>query len=162
MTLHGLWAEHGDIILGYCSATDSIVSYDYYAPEGKVYVAKGKAFKDNRDSIYSDTLTEKLSNIKKIVLKPAYASTSCGTKDGFAPVVMLNPKIAYANGQLTISIPRASNVKVEIFDLMGNLVTRSLGYADMHTISLKHLKRGAYVARVTANHAMRAQRFLVK
>ena len=161
MTLHGLWAEHGDIILGYCSATDSIVSYDYYAPEGKVYVAKDLAFKDSRDSIYSDTLTEKLSNIKKIVLKPAYASTSCGTKDGFAPVVILNPKIAYANGQLTISIPRASNVKVEIFDLMGNLVKKSFGNTETHTIPLNHLKRGAYVARVTANHAVRALRFQV-
>lgn len=160
-TLHGLWAENGDIILGYCSATDSIVSYDYYAPEGKVYVAKDLAFKDSRDSIYSDTLTEKLSNIKKIVLKPAYASTSCGTKDGFAPVVMLNSKIAYANGQLTIIVPRATNVKVEIFDLMGNLVKKSFGNTETHAVSLNHLKRGAYVARVTANHAVRALRFQV-
>ena len=161
LLLHGLWAEHGDIILGYCSATDSIVSYDYYAPEGKVYVAKDLAFKDSRDSIYSDTLTEKLSNIKKIVLKPAYASTSCGAKDGFVPVVTHTPKIAYANGQLTIIVPRTTNVKVEIFDLMGNLVKKSFGNTETHTVSLNHLKRGAYVARVTANHAVRALRFQV-
>ena len=160
--LNGINSDHGNIILGYCSMTDSIVSYKYYAPEGKVIIAKGLAFKDKYDSVYSDTL-KNLKGLANLVLRPAYASTSCSEKNSFTPIAAgQKPKIIYANGQLTISTPRASNVKVEIFDLMGNLVTKSIGYADIHTVSLTHLKRGVYMARVTADHAMHAQRFQVK
>jgi hypothetical protein len=47
------------------------------------------------------------------------------------------------------------------FLLMGNLVKKSFGNTETHAVSLNYLKRGAYVARVTANHAVRSLRFQV-
>lgn len=146
------------IILGYNSANDSI-KVDNYFSEKEFCTVDNQAFKDEDGNIYRGTLDA--YHLAGKTLKPACLFSSCDENNGFKPITAHNPKIAYANGLLTIIVPRATNVKVEIFDLMGNLVKKSFGNTETHAVSLNHLKRGAYVARVTANHAVRALRFQV-
>ena len=146
------------VTIGYNSVTDSIKATNFFASRG-IDTYNDQAFKDEDGNIYRGDIDAYY--IAGKTLKPACISSSCDVKNGFKPVAILVPKIAYANGQLSIIAPRVTNVKVEIFDLMGNLVKKSFGNTETHAVSLNHLKRGAYVARVTANHAVRALRFQV-
>ena len=158
----GVFAYTGSLVLGLKDTTGSIKASSYNA-RYIVQIAEGLVLKDENGNFYSGTLSYSTANaLAGKTLKFAYASSDSDMTTDFAPVVAFDPKIIYADGLLSISAPQASNVKVEVFDLMGNLVTKSLGHADKYAVSLSHLKRGAYVARVTTGHAVRSLRFLIK
>ena len=71
-------------------------------------------------------------------------------------------KAVYRNGELSVTLPRTSEVRVDVFDMMGNLTTSSRGYAAEHVVSLQHLNRGFYVVRVSANSVTRVLKVQVK
>ena len=71
-------------------------------------------------------------------------------------------KAVYRNGELSVMLPRVSEVKVDVFDMMGNLTKSSRGYAAEHVEPLQHLNRGFYVVRVSANSATRVLKIQVK
>ena len=71
-------------------------------------------------------------------------------------------KAVYRNGELSVMLPRVSEVKVDVFDMMGNLTKSSRGYAAEHVVPLQHLNRGFYVVRVSANSATRVLKIQVK
>ena len=71
-------------------------------------------------------------------------------------------KAVYRNGELSVTLPRVSEVKVDVFDMMGNLTESSRGFAAEHVVPLQHLNRGFYVVRVSANSAVRVLRIQVK
>jgi hypothetical protein len=71
-------------------------------------------------------------------------------------------KAVYRNGELSVTLPRVSEVKVDVFDMMGNLTESSRGFAAEHVVPLQHLNRGFYVVRVSANSASRVLKIQVK
>ena len=71
-------------------------------------------------------------------------------------------KAVYRNGELSVMLPRTSDVKVDVFDMMGNLTKSSRGYAAEHVVPLQQLNRGFYVVRGSANGATRVLRIQVK
>lgn len=71
-------------------------------------------------------------------------------------------KAVYRNGELSVTLPRTSKVKVDVFDMMGNLTESSRGVAAEHVVPLQHLNRGFYVVRVSANSAVRVLKIQVK
>ena len=68
----------------------------------------------------------------------------------------------YRNGVLSVTVPKTSDIKVDVFDMMGNLTTSSRGYAAEHIVILQHLNRGFYVVRVSVNSATRVLNVQVK
>ena len=71
-------------------------------------------------------------------------------------------KAVYRDGELSVMLPRTSDVKVDVFDMMGNLTKSSRGYAAEHVVPLQQLNRGFYVVRVSAYGATRVLRIQVK
>jgi hypothetical protein len=71
-------------------------------------------------------------------------------------------KAVYRNGELSVTLPKTSEVKVDVFDMMGNLTESSYGYAAEYVVSLQHLNRGFCVVRVSANSATRVLKIQVK
>ena len=71
-------------------------------------------------------------------------------------------KAVYRNGELSVTLPRVSEVKVDVFDMMGNLTESSRGFAAEHVVPLQRLNRGFYVVRVSANSATRVLKVQVK
>ena len=68
----------------------------------------------------------------------------------------------YRNGVLSVTLPKTSDIKVDVFDMMGNLTKSSRGRAMEHIVPLQHLNRGFYVVRVSANSATRVLKIQVK
>ena len=71
-------------------------------------------------------------------------------------------KVVYRNGELSVMLPRAAEVKVDVFDMMGNLTESSHGYAAEYVVPLRHLNHGFYVVRVSANSVARVLKIQVK
>ena len=66
---YGIYSQNRDITLGWTNSTDFIKASNY---KGSVQIAEGKSFKDDKDNVYSGTLTgEQLSAIKGKKLEPA-------------------------------------------------------------------------------------------
>ena len=68
----------------------------------------------------------------------------------------------YRNGVLSVTLPKTSDIKVDVFDMMGNLAEMSRGHAAEHVVILQHLNRGFYVVRVSANSVTRVLKVQVK
>jgi uncharacterized repeat protein (TIGR02543 family) len=57
--------NHGNVVLGWTSATDSIKVSSYYINKGSVIIAEGKPFKDENGNVYRGKLTdEQIAAIK--------------------------------------------------------------------------------------------------
>ncbi|SOD13432.1 Listeria/Bacterioides repeat-containing protein [Fibrobacter sp. UWB16] len=68
---YGISSWDGNITLGWTNSTDFIYASSYYCEKGSVSIAEGKSFKDEKDIVYSGTLTdENLEYIKNKTLTP--------------------------------------------------------------------------------------------
>lgn len=89
-------------------------------------------------------------------------SSSSGKTDGLYPTVG-SVNMVFAHNELTVTVPKASEVKVQVFDMLGHLQEHYLGYsAGDHVVSLRHLNRGVYIVRVASGSAVKTQRIMIK
>lgn len=89
-------------------------------------------------------------------------SSSSGKPDGLYPTVG-SVNMVFAHNELTVTVPKASEVKVQVFDMLGHLQEHYLGYsAGDHVVSLRHLNRGVYIVRVASGSAVKTQRIMIK
>ena len=72
-------------------------------------------------------------------------------------------KVAFAHNELTVTAPTASEVKVYIFDLQGNLKQQYRGHsAGTHSVSLVSMNRGLYLVKVVSGGSVQTLRAQVK
>ena len=91
------------------------------------------------------------------------SSSSKEKKDGFAPVVASGLKVRFVRNELAVTVPTASEVKVYVFDLQGNLKKQYHGHsAGTHNVSLNQMNRGLYLVRVVSGSNVRTLRAQVK
>lgn len=89
-------------------------------------------------------------------------SSSSGKPDGLYPTVG-SVNMVFAHNELTVTVPKASEVKVQVFDMLGHLQEHYLGYsAGDHVVSLRHLNKGVYIVRVASGNAVKTQRIMIK
>lgn len=89
-------------------------------------------------------------------------SSSSGKPDGLYPTVG-SVNMVFAHNELTVTVPKASEVKVQVFDMLGHLQEHYLGYsAGDHVVSLRHLNKGVYIVRVAGGNAVKTQRIMIK
>jgi hypothetical protein len=78
-------------------------------------------------------------------------------------LAMNGAKFGYANNVLTMALPTAATVRLQVFDLTGHLVeTFAEPVNGAKSISLAHLNRGNYLVRVESNSMVRTARIAVK
>ena len=78
---------YNGITLGWTNSTDYIYASGYYSENG-ISIAEGKSFKDDKDNVYSGTLTgEQLSAIKGKKLEPCYVVTF-DAQNGDDPIML--------------------------------------------------------------------------
>ena len=78
-------------------------------------------------------------------------------------VVQSNFKYSFANNELTVYMPKASLVRVLVYDLGGRLVTSfNEDVAGSKVFSLDKLKRGVYQVRIESKSQTRSARISVK
>ena len=78
-------------------------------------------------------------------------------------VVQSNFKYSFANNELTVYMPKASLVRVLVYDLGGRLVTSfNEDVAGSMVFSLDKLKRGVYQVRIESKSQTRSARISVK
>ena len=89
-------------------------------------------------------------------------SSSSAKPDGLYPTVG-SVNMVFAHNELTVTVPKASEVKVHVFDIQGHLQEHYLGYsAGDHVVSLRHLNKGVYIVRVASGSAVKTQRIMIK
>ncbi|MBQ3839634.1 MAG: CIA30 family protein [Fibrobacter sp.] len=90
------------------------------------------------------------------------SSSSADKTDGLYPTVG-SVNMVFAHNELTVTVPKASEVKVQVFDMQGHLQEHYLGYsAGDHVVSLRHLNKGVYIVRVASGSAVKTQRIMIK
>ena len=89
-------------------------------------------------------------------------SSSSGKTDALFPTVAgLN--MVFSHNELTVTVSKASEVKVQVFDMQGHLQEHYLGYsAGDHVVSLRHLNKGVYIVRVASGSAVKTLRIMIK
>ena len=91
------------------------------------------------------------------------SSSSNEKKDGFAPIIARGLKVLFVRNELTVTVPTASEAKVYVFDLQGNLKKQYHGQsASTHNVSLNQMNRGLYLVRVISGGNVRTLRAQVK
>ena len=91
------------------------------------------------------------------------SSSSKEKKDGFAPIVASGLNVQFVRNELTVTVPTASEVKVYVFDLQGNLKKQYHGHSvGTHNVSLNQMNRGLYLVRVVSGSNVRTLRAQVK
>ena len=91
------------------------------------------------------------------------SSSSNENKDGFTPIVANGLKVQFVRDELAVTVPTASEVKVYVFDLQGNLKKQYHGCsAGTHNVSLNQMNRGSYLVRVVSGGSVRMLRSQVK
>jgi hypothetical protein len=89
-------------------------------------------------------------------------SSSSGKPDGLYPTVG-SVNMVFAHNELTVTVSKASEVKVQVFDMQGNLQERYQGYsAGDHVVSLRHLNKGVYIVQVASGSAVKNMRVMVR
>ena len=93
-----------------------------------------------------------------------YAQYDKLCKDGLQVVANAGGlKYGFANNELTVVQPKTSMVRVQVFDLSGNLVTEfSEQVSGSMNFSLDKLNRGAYLVRITSKNLTQVTRVTVK
>ena len=72
-------------------------------------------------------------------------------------------KFGYANNELTVVLPKAAMVRVQVFDLMGHVVeTFAESVVSSKNFNLAHLKKGNYIVRVESSRFARSAKVAVK
>lgn len=109
----------------------------------------------------SSSSTKPASSSSSIKDKPKSSSSS--KTDAFYPTIAGGVKTIYANNELRISVAGTSPVKVQVFDMMGNLKESYQGVsAGEHVVSLSHLNRGNYIVRITGTGTLRNMKVSVR
>lgn len=74
-----------------------------------------------------------------------------------------NFEFGYTNNELTVVLPKAVMVRVQVFDLMGHLVeTFAESVGASKSFSLAHLKKGNYIVRIESDRIARTMKVVVK
>ena len=109
----------------------------------------------------SSSSTKPASSSSSIKDKPKSSSSS--KTDALYPTIAGGVKTIYANNELRISVAGTSPVKVQVFDMMGNLKESYQGvFAGEHVVSLSHLNRGNYIVRITGTGTLRNMKVSVR
>ncbi len=96
-------------------------------------------------------------------VEPESSSSSGKDTDALFPTVAGGVKMFYSRNELTVTVQGSAPVKVQVFDMMGNLQQNYLGSsAGDHVVSLAQLKRGNYVVRVVRGSAVKSMRIAVR
>ena len=119
--------------------------------------------KATKDSTYTfDKWDPEITDVKgnatyKAKFKAKKKSSAIGQ------VVQSNFKYSFANNELTVYMPKASLVRVLVYDLGGRLVTSfNEDVAGSKVFSLDKLKRGVYQVRIESKSQTRSARISVK
>lgn len=72
-------------------------------------------------------------------------------------------KVAFAQNELMVTTAAASELKIFIFDMQGNLKKEYRGYSNgSHNLSLNQMNRGSYITRVISGNSVQTLRINVK
>ena len=117
---------------------------------------------DNYNDLKAQTLTVSIEASSSSSVEIA-SSSSKEQGDGFAFVAASGLKVQFVRNELTVTATTASEVKVYVFDLQGNLKKRYHGQsAGTHSVSLGQLNRGLYLVRVVSSGNVQTLRAQVK
>ena len=123
------------------------------------FMVKGN---DNYNDIETQKLTVSIEASSSSSVEIA-SSSSNENKDGFTPIVANGLKVQFVRNELAVTVPTASEVKVYVFDLQGNLKKQYHGCsAGTHNVSLNQMNRGSYLVRVVSGGSVRMLRAQVK
>jgi hypothetical protein len=90
-------------------------------------------------------------------------SSSSDDSESIFPTVAGGVKMIYAHNQITVTVQGSAPVKVQVFDMQGNLQQNYLGSsAGDHVVSLSQLKRGNYIVRVVRGSTVKNMRVMVR
>ena len=90
-------------------------------------------------------------------------SSSSEKGDAIVAAVLPSFGLGYVNNELTVTLPKASMVRVQVFDLMGHRVESfSESVSATRSFSLAHLNKGSYVVRVESGRMARSAKIVVK
>ncbi|MBR4786109.1 MAG: T9SS type A sorting domain-containing protein [Fibrobacter sp.] len=90
-------------------------------------------------------------------------SSSSEKGDAIVAAALPNFGLGYVNNELTVTLPKASMVRVQVFDLMGHRVESfSESVSATRSFSLAHLNKGSYVVRVESGRMARSAKIVVK
>ncbi|MBR3851201.1 MAG: T9SS type A sorting domain-containing protein, partial [Fibrobacter sp.] len=117
---------------------------------------------DNYNYLKAQTLTVSIEASSSSSVEIA-SSSSKEQGDGFAFVAASGLKVQFVRNELTVTATTASEVKVYVFDLQGNLKKRYHGQsAGTHSVSLGQLNQGLYLVRVVSSGNVQTLRAQVK
>ena len=123
------------------------------------FMVKGN---DNYNDTKVQTLTVSIEAASSSSVEIA-SNSSKEKKDGFAPIIARGLKVLFVRNELTVTVPTASEVKVYVFDLQGNLKKQYHGQsASTHNVSLNRMNRGMYLVRVVSGSNARTVRAQVQ
>lgn len=116
---------------------------------------------------YKDTEAQAVTaTIAKAPESSSSAEESSSSETTTPLEIARNPgalKVAFAHNELTVTAPTASEVKVYIFDLQGNLKQQYRGHAaGTHSVSLAPMNRGLYLVKVVSGSSVQTLRAQVK
>ena len=115
-------------------------------------VIGAKGYTDTYQPTYNYLYVDDLKCVDQVVGIPVAARAASGLKLGVQ------------GASLNISVAKSGNVKVQVFDMMGNLV-KSVSESmtsGTHQVSLETLTRGNYVVRVMTGSASKTARISIR
>jgi hypothetical protein len=72
-------------------------------------------------------------------------------------------KFGFTDNKLTVALSKSSAVRVQVFDMMGNLIANYKDHvAGSGTFDLGQLPQGSYLVRIATDGAVRSARIVVK
>lgn len=72
-------------------------------------------------------------------------------------------KMSFANNQLTLSMVKSSNVSVQVFDMMGNMVmSQQVATSGNAVVPMNNMRQGNYMVRVIDGSAAQVARISIK
>ncbi len=109
----------------------------------------------------SSSAEESSSSVEESSSSADESSSSEGTTRVFAAANAF--KFGFADNKLTVALSKSSAVRVQVFDMMGNLIANYSDHvAGSGTFDLGQLPQGSYLVRIASSGAVRSARIVVK
>jgi hypothetical protein len=109
----------------------------------------------------SSSAAESSSSAEESSSSADESSSSEGTTSVFAAANAF--KFGFTDNKLTVALSKSSAVRVQVFDMMGNLIVTYRDHvAGSGTFDLGQLPQGSYLVRIASSGAVRSARIVVK
>ncbi len=152
------------------SSSSVIVSSSSSAPESSssVIVSSSSSAPESSSSVIVSSSSSAPESSSSVIVSSSSSapesSSSKASKQGFVSAMASSPiKMVLDHNELHISTQTASELKVNIFDVQGNLKMQYRGNAaTSHLVSLKNLIQGMYLVQVTSGTKTQIHKVVIK